>query len=508
MNLVTIFDRHIDRLGAARLLVFQEREYTNMEINDLGRKLACGLRSLGFGRGDHIVVCLPNIPEVLPVFQAIWRIGAVSVPVMFRLEAEELGYILRHSDAVGIITSVNLVEKIARAKDGIPGVRKVILIGNGRNDEYVDFQELVDASPKDDLTAEMDKDDVAQIIYTSGTTGKPKGVMLTHSNLYSNAINVWEAFEWKKGPVALLCLPLAHAFGVSVMSARAMSTFKEGYDVLMPWFDPEEVFQLIERYRVNQFNGVPTMYQMLLDHPAGVRYDTGSLELCTVGGAPMSPELHEAFTRKFRCQIFEGYGMTETSPGVTTCRPSIPLKKGCCGHPYPGVQVKVVDEKGTELQPYEKGEILVSGPNVMKGYYKMPAETSAVLKGGWLHTGDIGYLDEDGGLYIAGRIKELIIKGGYNIYPKEVEAALQENPAIQEVSVVGVPHQKYGEDVVAFAVLREGYNVGAEDLLVYARSKISKFKCPSAIYIVQVIPKTATGKVKKEELKEMLSKIK
>jgi len=502
MNVVRLFDNHIERLGEHVLLWFEGRSFTNLQLNRMGCSLATGLRKNGLGRGDHVAVCLPNIPEVPVTFQAIWRMGAVSVPVMFRLGVDEIRYILMHSDAKAVITSAELFEKIGEAGRGIESLERVVLIGEEKKKGVLDYRSLVEQTPADDALEPMEKDDVAQIIYTSGTTGKPKGVMLTHGNLAANAEGVWEAFEWKKGPVSLLCLPLAHAFGVSVMTARALSPFPEGFDVLMRWFDAEKTLKFIEAHRITHFTGVPTMYQMLLDQPHADRYDTSSLEVCTIGGAPVSGKLHHAFTEKYGCRLSPGYGLTEASPGVASCRPGRPSKPGSCGIPNFNVEVGIMDQKDRVLPPFEQGEIVVRGPNVMKGYYKMPEETRQAVREGWLHTGDVGYLDEEGFLYITDRIKDLIIKGGYNIYPKEIEMLLEEHPAVQEAAVIGIPHVKYGEEVAAFVVLKQAHSLLEKEIIQYATSRMTAFKCPSRVSFVSSLPKTNTGKVMKKKLKD------
>jgi long-chain acyl-CoA synthetase len=506
MNLVNLADESLQRHGEKMSLIFEEQEYTNLQIMGMGRKLASGLKSLGIGPGDHVVVSLSNSPEVWACFQAIWRIGAVIVPIMFLLGEEETRYILEHSDAKAVITSHDLLEKINAARKGISHIERVIVLGGRDQGDTVDFNRLVDRSAEEDRTEEVDENDVALMIYTSGTTGRPKGVMLTHNNLYTNAAAAWDAAEWDKGTVALLCLPLAHSFGVVSMNAGNLSPFKESFGVLMRWFDPEEVFRLIERYRVGYFVGVPTMFQLLLNHPAADKYDTTSLERCTISAAPVSEELYRAFTAKFNCEMYEGYGLTEASPAVALCRPSMPLKKGSCGTPLPGVEVKIVDPEDSDLSFFEQGEILVRGPNVMKGYYKRSEDTEAALRGGWLHTGDIGYLDDENFLYVTDRLKDMIIKGGYNIYPSEIEGYLVEHPDILEVSVIGIPDEKYGEEIMAFVVKNSEKELSEEDIITYSRSKMTKFKAPSRVKFMDALPKTLTGKVEKKELRNWMNK--
>ena len=504
MNLVKLSDKNLEQFGEKPSLLFEGEEFTNLRLNEMGRRLAGGLKALGIGRGDHVVVSLPNSPEVFACFGAIWRIGAVIVPIMFLLGEEETRYILNHSDAKAVITSPDLMEKIENARKGISHVKHVIVLGGEDRGDLIDFYGLVNNNAPEQDTEDMGKDDVALMIYTSGTTGRPKGVMLSHQNLYSNAIASLEASAPGRGDITLLCLPLAHSFGVVVMNSGNLVPFKENFSVLMRWFDPEEVFRLIEKYRVNSFIGVPTMYQMLLNHPSADKYDTGSLQRCTISAAPVTEELYRAFTTRFNCKMYEGYGLTEASPAVALCRPGMPIKRGSTGIPLPGVDVKIVDAEDIERPVGEQGEIVVQGPSVMMGYYKRPDDTQEALRGGWLHTGDIGYLDIDGYLFITDRIKDMIIKGGYNIYPSEIEGYLEAHAAIGEVSVVGIPDEKYGEEIMAFVVPVPDRRLNAEDVIEFAKSKMTAFKAPSRVKFVDGLPKSLVGKVLKKELRKLI----
>jgi long-chain acyl-CoA synthetase len=423
---------------------------------------------------------------------------------MFLLGEEETRYILDHSDAKAVITSVDLLEKIENARKGIDHIKHIIVLGGENQGDQVDFHGLIEKHPPLQQTEEMNEDDVALMIYTSGTTGRPKGVMLSHNNLHQNALSTYEAGEAIKGDVALLCLPLAHSFGVVIMNAGFHSPFSEGFGVLMRWFDPEEVLRLIEKYRVTLFIGVPVMYQLLLSHPAADKYDTSSLERCTISAAPVTAELHRSFTAKFNCKMYEAYGLTEASPTVAVCRPSMPLKRGSTGVPIPGVEVKIFDLEDNECPPGEQGEIVVKGPNVMLGYYKRPEETAEALRGGWLHTGDVGYLDEEGYLYITDRIKDMIIKGGYNIYPSEIEGYLAEHPGVSEIAIIGIPDEKYGEEIMAFIVRMPDQALSEDAVIEFAKSRITPFKAPSRVKFVDGLPKSLVGKVLKRELRKFV----
>jgi len=504
MNLVKLGEERIAKLGETTSLIFKGEEFTSTRIHEMSLKLAAGLKSLGVGRGDHVVVSMPNSPEVFACFGAIWRIGAVIVPIMFLLGEEETRYILDHSDAKVIITSQDLLEKMDKSREGIGHIRNVIVLNGKNQGDRVDFHGLLEANPPLTTAEEMDANDIALMIYTSGTTGRPKGVMLSHNNLYTNAVATWDASKTDEPDVTILCLPLAHSFGVVVMNAGNVSPFKESYGVLLSWFDPEEVFRLIEKYQATNFIGVPTMYQILLHHPAAEKYDLSSLKKCSISAAPVSEELYKAFTTKFGCEMREGYGLTEASPSVALCRPSMPQKKGSTGVPIPGVEVKIFDLDDKELPVGEHGEIVVKGPNVMVGYYKRPQETQETLRNGWMHTGDIGYVDEDGYLFITDRIKDLVIKGGYNIYPSEIESYLEGHTSIAEVAVIGIPDEKYGEALMAFVVKMPGQELVESEVIDYATSRITPFKAPSRVKFVDTLPKSLVGKILKKELRKMV----
>ena len=504
MNLVKLSEERIANFGETTSLIYQGEAYTNIRIDRMGRRLAAGLKSLGVGRGDHVVVSMPNSPEVFACFGAIWRIGAVIVPIMFLLGEDETRYIMDHSDAKVVITSQDLLGKMEKACEGITRIHHIIVLNGENQRDRVDFYGLVDANAPLETFEEMTDNDTALMIYTSGTTGRPKGVMLSHNNLYSNAVATWNAAKTDKPDVSILCLPLAHSFGVVVMNAGNVSPFKESYGVLMTWFDPEEVFRLIEKYRATHFIGVPTMYQILLHHPAADKYDLSSLAKCSISAAPVTEELYRSFSTKFDCQMYEAYGLTEASPSVALCRPDMPFKKGSTGVPIPGVEVKIFDVEDKELPTGEQGEIVVKGPNVMTGYYKQPKETREALHNGWLHTGDIGFVDEDGYLFITDRIKDLVIKGGYNIYPSEIEGYLAEHPSIAEVAVIGIPDIKYGETLMAFIVKMPGQELTESTVIDFATAKITPFKAPSKIKFVDALPKSLVGKILKKELRNMV----
>ena len=493
------------------------REYTNVEIAREATRLAVGLRSLGIEKGDRVIVTMLNCPEVLISYQAIARAGAIIIPVLPLLKAPEIHYIAQNSAAKAVITDPVLLPLLQSALAGVSTVRHVIAVGDvgaaqGRDSsrpyEVVAYANVVarGAAQVDDYQgdlegSELSPDDTAVILYTSGTTGNPKGVVLTHRNVVSNAIASrgadYDGQMRQELGVQLAILPLAHAYGLVASNVGYLNGVKF---IMHPRFDTTAVFSAIERYRVNAFAGVPAMFVALLYTPDAENYDTSSLRYCVSGSAPLPLAVLEGFESKFNCQILEGYGLSEASAVLTTHGLDMPRKPGSVGKPIEGVELRIVDANDRPVVVGEVGEIIARGPNIMKGYYNMPEETHDALRNGWLHTGDMGRLDEDSYLYIVERKKDLIIRGGFNIYPRDVEEVLNSHPDVIESAVVGIPSERMGEDVKAFVVARG--NVDAEELKAYCRERLANYKTPSEIEFVNALPRNLIGKIDKKELRK------
>ena len=342
---------------------------------------------------------------------------------------------------------------------------------------------------------------MATILYTSGTTGQPKGVMQTHHNLYANAVNSWNtATTRERGEISLLVLPLAHSFGLGVLISGYLFGSRA---VLMRWFNPEDALALIEKYRVKSMAGVPTMYVYMMSHPNAARYDTSSVTRWLVGAAPMPTEQLREFEQKFGGTMYVGYGLTESCPGVAVERENMPRKPGSTGIPMAGVEVKIVDDDGKPLKNGDIGEVCAKGENISPGYYGNPEATAETFRDGWLFTGDMGYLDRDGYLFIVERKKDLVIRGGLNVYPKDVEEVIYRHPAVREAAVVGVPDTMMGEEVCAYVVLRTKSELTAEALLEHCRASLAKYKTPRYVEFVATLPKTNIGKIQKKELRKL-----
>jgi long-chain acyl-CoA synthetase len=495
MNLATLGEDNVRTFGEYVSLRFEEREITNVDQQRAACRLANALRRLGIAPGDRVVVMLPNCPEVTQAYAAILKTGAVIVPVVFLLSAEEVRHILADSEARIVITAPELADKLA----GWTGT--VILLGGGG--AGVAYEELVAREPDSFATVDRADHDLAVILYTSGTTGRAKGVALSHANLASNARSSASLFELDREAWTLAVLPLSHSYGLTMMNAGNILGTRS---VLLRWFNPDAVLQTIERYHVQSMAGVPTMYVYLLNHPDAARFDTSSMRSWGVGAAPLPLEIVEPFEKKFGGTLMEGYGLTEASPVVTAHRLSGVRKVGSVGQPIPGVEVAILDDADRPVPAGELGEIGVRGPNVMLGYYRMPIETAQTLRNGWLHTGDVGRLDSDGFLYIVERKKDLIIRGGFNIYPREVEEVLYAHPAVAEAAVVGVRDPLMGEDVLAFVALKRGEHVDESVILSFCQERLAKYKCPKQVRFVEMLPKSPIGKILRKELRGLANR--
>ena len=489
MNLARLGEESVQTWGEYVSLAFEGREWTNVEQQCGANRFAHALRRLGLRVGDRVVVLLPNCPEVLQAYAGILKAGGVIVPVVFLLGAEEVRHILADSEARVVVTAPAFLDKV----EGFAGT--IVLVGEGTGRGW---DELIAGESKTFGSVDRADDDLAVILYTAGTTGQPKGVALTHANLASNARAAASLYELDRTSWALMVLPLSHSYGLTVMNAGNILGTK---GVLLRWFNPGGVLEAIQHYRVESMSAVPTMLVYLLNYPDAARFDTSSMRLWGSGAAPLPLEIVEPFEQKFGGRILEGYGLTEASPVVSAHRLSGARKLGSVGQALPGVAVAILDDGDRPLPPGELGEVCVQGPNVMQGYYRLPEETARTLRNGWLHTGDVGRLDADGYLYIVERKKDLIIRGGFNIYPREVEDVLYAHPAVAEAAVVGVGDVLMGEEVLAFVALKSGAATDAGALIGFCQERLARYKCPRQIRFVDALPKSPIGKILRKELR-------
>jgi long-chain acyl-CoA synthetase len=504
MNLASLADQNLAEYGVYERLLFEGQSYTNRELHDRSLRLATALGALGLSPDDKVVVMMPNRPEVLVSYPAIWRAGMTAIPVLFMLEASELRFILENSEAKAIITSRDIHGKVRAAVQELGREILVILASGseaGAPPQTLSFDELIGKHEPMTAVVPREKDDLATILYTSGTTGQPKGVMQTHHNLYSNTMNSWNtSANRERNETSLLVLPLAHSFGLAVLVGGYLFG---GKAVLMPWFKPEGALELIQKHRVKAMAGVPTMFVYMLMHPDADQYDTSSVTRWLVGAAPMPMEQLRAFEEKFGGTMYVGYGLTESCPGVAVEREGMPRKAGSTGTPMEGVTVKIVDDDAKELGRGQIGEVIVTGENISPGYYRNHEATKEMFRDEWLFTGDVGYLDDDGYLFIVERKKDLIIRAGFNVYPKDVEEVIYRHAAVQEAAVVGVPDDRMGEEVCAYVVKKQGAELTEAELVAHCQANLAKYKTPRFVEFLSALPKTNIGKIQKKELRKL-----
>jgi long-chain acyl-CoA synthetase len=491
LNLASSMTESAERTPATVAVRLGGLELTYGELDDRSARLAALLRGRGLQPGDRVGVMLPNVLEFPISYYGVLRAGGVVVPMNVLLKRREIAFYLEDSGAK-LLLAWHGFDTDAREGAAEAGTELLEV-------EPESFAELLgDHEPEPEL-AETDEEDTAVILYTSGTTGKPKGAELTHSNLYCNAeIASQTTCEIREGDVVLGSLPLFHSFGQTVSmnaSLRVGATL-----TLLPKFDPGEALEIMQRDGVTHFYGVPTMYGALLHHPGREDFDTSALRICITGGASMPVEVLRGFEEAFGCELLEGYGLSETSPVASSTHPGRERKPGSIGTPLRDVEMKVVDENDQEVPQGEVGEIVIRGHNVMKGYWQRPEATEEAMRGGWFHTGDMAKVDADGYFFIVDRKKDLIIRGGYNVYPREVEEILYEHPKIREAAVIGMPHDQWGEEIGAAVVLHEGEELAPAEVSEYVKERIAAYKYPRLVWFLDDLPKGPTGKILKREI--------
>jgi long-chain acyl-CoA synthetase len=494
LNLGTILQASAELRPERVALRLDDRALTYAELDRAARGVATALRERGLVPGEKVALMIPNVPEFTIAYFGILYAGCSVVPLNVLLAAPEVTYHLQDS-ASRLLVAHPLFADPARA--GAAEARVPLVWAAGAGDETLSRLAACDPLPALHPT---DPSDTAVILYTSGTTGKPKGAELTHSNLLLNcALVVPRLLPITRDDVALAALPLFHSFGQTFVQNASIAA-GAGF-TLMVRFEPEAAFAVMARDRVTVFAGVPTMYHALLHHAPSRRHDLSALCWCVAGGAAMPVEVMRAFEEKFGVQILEGYGLSETSPVASFNTLDRPRKPGSIGYPVWGVEMCVLDENDRPVPDGEPGEICIRGHNVMKGYLGRPDATKEALRGGWFHSGDIGVRDADGSYAIVDRKKDMIIRGGFNVYPREVEEVLFAHESILEAAVIGVPHESHGEEVKAVIVPRPGASLTADDVIAWCRRSLAAYKYPRIVEFAEALPRGPTGKILKRELR-------
>lgn len=513
LNLSVILEDSARRYPNKDAFIFMDTHLTYAQINGAANQIANGLKELGIGKGDKVAISCFNLPYFPMIYFGILKAGATVVPLSVLLKREEIAYHLKDSEAKAYFCFVGTPE-LPMVQEGFAGFNEV----DACKEFFVITPKPTDASPIEGTktmgalmagqaptteTAQTSAEDTAVIIYTSGTTGRPKGAELSHSNLMMNAILSRGIVTTTSKDTQLIVLPLFHIFAMTCLMNAGVYT--GATSVLLPRFEAVTVLGLMQKHKINVFAGVPTMYWGLLEYENkdfDLETISSNLRICVSGGAALPVKVLEDFEAKFNVPILEGYGMSEGSPVVTFNHLDIGRKPGSVGTPVWGVEVKIVDEAGNEMSVGEKGELVYRGHNVMKGYYNKPEANAKTIQNGWLHSGDVAIKDEDGFFFIVDRTKDMLIRGGLNVYPREVEEVMIKHEAVSLVAVIGVPHDEYGEEVQACVVLKEGYTASEEELIAWTKERIAAYKYPRIIQFLDALPMSATGKILKKELRK------
>jgi len=484
-----------------KLFLFSEadkRQFTYKQFEAAVMRTARMLAAKGVGYGDVVSLLMPNSVEYVIAYFACWQMGALAGPINSLLKSQEIAYVISNSEARALLVNSEFLPLIETIRDEVPTLQAIVTFDNEAD---ATREEIAGADP----AAEIDPDHEAIIIYTSGTTGKPKGCLLTHGNVIANARQISGWLGFNETDRLLTIMPLFHMNAVSVTTMSAL--YAGASTVVSQKFSASRFWQIISDYQITSFGSVATMLSMLLStYPDGVPegLKTDQLRFAMCGSAPVPAEVLRRFEEKFNCLVVEGYGLSESTCRSTFNPPDQRRRPGSCGVPI-GNEMRVVDEEDREVPDGDLGEIVLRGENILKGYYKNDNANATAFRNGWFHTGDIGYRDADGFYYIVDRKSDMIIRGGENIYPREIDEVLYQHPAIAAAAAVGVKDELYGEEVAAVVVLKPGADTTAQEVIDYCKARLADFKCPKTVHFVEDIPKGPTGKLLKRELAKMLS---
>lgn len=509
LNLAVLLEDSARAVPERLAVICGEVQMTYAEVNAKANQVAHGLAQLGIEKGDKVALSCPNLPFFPIIYYGILKAGAVVVPLNILLKGREIAYHLQDSDAKAFFCFQGSAD-LPMAEAGFAGFSQTemcenfILINTAENPfpETETFSEFIKNQPTDFNSIDTNADDTAVILYTSGTTGQPKGAELTHLNVLLNALLSDTMYPRNDHDIHLVTLPLFHSFGQVVQMNTGF--YNRATLNLLPRFTPENALGEMQKNNVTIFAGVPTMYWALLNYAEADKFDlakiSANLRLCFAGGSPLPMEVLNGFEAKFNVKILEGYGLSETSP-IAVFNKFANARAGSVGFPVWGIEVRVVDENGEDVPTGELGEIIIRGHNIMKGYYKQPEATQAAIKDGWFYSGDIGRFDAEGFLYIADRVKDMILRGGFNVYPRELEEVLMTHSAVSLCAVVGVPHDAHGEEVKAFIVLKPAAELTENELVEWCKANMASYKYPRIVEFRETLPMTATGKILKRELR-------
>lgn len=515
LNLVISLEESSRRRPNQDAIVFGDTRLSYAQLNGAANQVANGLKELGIGYGDKVALSCPNLPYFPIVYYGILKTGAAVVPLNVLFKQREIAYHLADSQAKAYFCFQG-TPQLPMGQEGYAGFNETPSCENF----FMITADPAAPSPIEETTTlgllmhnrspvfntvQTQTDDGAVILYTSGTTGQPKGAELSHANMFFNAMVSSQMLQLSVHDTALIVLPLFHSFGQTVLMNAGV--YAGITNVLLPRFDADAVLATMQKENVTAFCGVPTMYWALLNHPDADKYDLDkiakNLRISVSGGSSLPVEILRGFEQKFNVPILEGYGLSEVSPVASFNHLDRERKPGSIGTPIWGMEMQVVDANDQPLTPGERGEIVIRGHSVMKGYYNRPEDTADVMRNGWFHTGDVGTVDEDGYFYIVDRLKDMIIRGGFSVYPREIEDVLVTHPAISLAAVIGVPHEQQGEEIKAYIILKEGANLSPNEVISWSQENMAAYKYPRQVEITAKLPMTATGKILKKELRQV-----
>lgn len=475
------------------------RSFTYADFHEAVDRAARMLSAEGIAKGDVVSLLMPNSAEYIIGYFACWQLGALAGPVNSLLKEHEIEFVMNNSEAKAILVGSEFRERVENIKQVLPHLRSIISFDD-EAEATQRYARLLRASEESSRQDACVPDDDAIIIYTSGTTGKPKGCLLTHGNVIANARQISQWLSFTEDDRLLTIMPLFHMNAVSVTTMSAL--YAGASTVVSPKFSGSKFWNIISDYQITSFGSVATMLSMLLHtYPGGVPegLKTDQLRFAMCGSAPVPAEVMRRFEETFNCPVIEGYGLSESTCRSTFNPTDGRRRPGSCGLPI-GNEMKVVDDNDNEVVDGELGEIVLRGENILKGYFKNPEATERAFRGGWFHTGDVGYRDADGFFYIVDRKTDMIIRGGENIYPREIDEVLYQHPAVAAAATIGVPDPLYGEEVAAFVVLKDGAQASEQELIDHCKAELADYKCPKTVHVVKDIPKGPTGKLLKREL--------
>ena len=502
MNVGSLLTMAANKFPGRTALIQDDRRFTYGQFNQRSNRMAHALLRFGLRKGDRVATLLFNSHELVEIFLGAAKVGGVFTPINFRLAAEEVLFLVNHSDARFFAFGEDFFPLVETIRTRLTKVEKFIWVRKSPFASAFEYETLLGESRGEEPGIPVEENDECQMLYTSGTTGKPKGAVLTHGNVLWNLVNTLLAREDKEGEIALITGPLYHAAALNNHFLIRLAL--AGASVLMKHFEPRRFMELIEKEKVNVISGAPAMFHLLLNLPDVEKYDTQSITRCTLGAATLPDETKQKVMKLFPNAkgIYDVYGATEASPTLTVLKAADSFRKTACVGPAPPfLEVRIVDPQDREVPRGETGEILCRGPNVMKEYYKDLQGTAEALKGGWLHTGDIGRMDDEGFVYIVDRKKDMIISGGENIYPREIEEVLYSHPKIREAAVVGAPDPLWGEAVKAFVVLKTGESMTEEEVVEYCKAHLASYKKPKRVEFIDSLSRNPSGKVLKNRLR-------